>query len=222
MITLFNNYIVEPIVWLLGHIYTTVAFDDLGIAVILLTVLVRVVLFPVFYKSARDGAIMQKIQPKIKEIQKQHSENKEEQARALIALYKEHRLNPFSGFFLLLIQIPVFWALFKILSSGTLGATFDNTTFLGLINLGEKSFVIVAIAAIFQYIQGRLALPPGGNQEGTQAAVGKAMVWVGPLLTLIILGNLPAALGLYWAVSTLFSVFQQIYINKTVHAPAQP
>ncbi|MDO8557126.1 MAG: YidC/Oxa1 family membrane protein insertase [Candidatus Jorgensenbacteria bacterium] len=224
MIELYNYFLYHPILWLLVEIYNTVAFHDLGIAIILLTILVRVVLLPLFYKGAKDQVIMQRLQPKIKEIQETHRENKERQARELMSLYREHRVNPLSSILLVAIQLPILIALYQVFGKEALSATFDNLSFLSLINLGEKSVALVAIAAILQYIQGKLALPKQSPADGPNpvAAIGKTMVYVGPLLTLVILVNLPSALGLYWAISTAFSVIQQIYINKHVHIQITP
>lgn len=219
MSEIFHTYLYSPILWVFVFIYENLAFNDLGFSIFILTVLVRVVLFPIFYKSAKDQSLMQRIQPKLKKIQTDHKDNKEEQARQMMSLYKENKLNPFSGFLLLLVQLPVFIVLFQIFTRELSTSVFDNQLFLGLINLGEKSIVIAIIAAGLQYFQSKLLLPPASKEnkdEDTMARVGKTMVVVGPVLTFFILMNLPSALGFYWAISSLFSIAQQIYINKKI------
>jgi len=216
---IFHTYLYSPILWVFVFIYENLAFKDVGFSIFILTVLVRVVLFPFFYKSAKDQSLMQRIQPKLKKIQTDHKDNKEEQARQMMNLYKENKLNPFSGFLLLLIQLPVFIALFQIFTRELSTSVFDNQLFLGLINLGEKSIVIAIIAAGLQYLQSKLLLPPPSKEnknEDTMARVGKTMVVLGPVFTFFILMNLPSALGFYWAISSLFSIAQQIYINKKI------
>lgn len=219
MITnLFNTYIYAPILGALVFIYENIAFYDLGIAIIILTIVVRIVLFPIFYKSAKDQTLMQKIQPKIKELQEKYKEDKEAQAKALMALYKEHKLNPFSGFLLILLQLPVFIALFRIFSNGLSGGVFDNIIFLGLIDLSEKSIVLAVLAAGLQYIQGKMTfVSQKGEKNNPAASIGKIMVIVGPAITLAILFSLPSALGVYWVVSTIFSIGQQVFINKKIN-----
>lgn len=220
MITLFHTYIYQPILYILIFLYENVAFHDLGIAIFELTIIVRVVLFPIFYKGAKDQAVLQKLQPRIKEIQDTHKENKEEQTKALLSLYREHKFNPFSSFFLLLLQLPVFIALFQIFTRELSTSVFDSHMLLGLINLGEKSIPIAIIAAGLQYFQAKLSLPkqiPQKDKQGFKnpmASFGKTMTILGPGFTFIILLNLPAALGFYWAASTVFSLVQQVYINK--------
>ncbi|RJQ30128.1 protein translocase component YidC [Candidatus Parcubacteria bacterium] len=216
MTALFNSYIYEPILSVLLFIYNSIAFTDLGIAIILLTIFIRVVLFPLFYKGAKDQAIMQKLQPHIKKIQLDHKDNKEEQAKLLLDLYKKYSFNPFFGIFSVVIQLPIFFALFKMFGQelGNLGIA--NTMMFGFLDLGTKGFVLPVIAAGLQYIQGKLSLPNIKSQAGDNpmASMGKMMIYIGPILTLLIFSNLPSALSVYWIVSSLFAVVQQIYINK--------
>lgn len=216
MTALFNSYIYEPILSVLLFIYNSIAFADLGIAIILLTIFIRVVLFPLFYKGAKDQAIMQKLQPHIKKIQLDHKDNKEEQAKLLLDLYKKYSFNPFFGIFSVVIQLPIFFALFKMFGQelGNLGIA--NTMMFGVLDLGTKGFILPVIAAGLQYIQGKLSLPNIKAQAGDNpmASMGKMMIYIGPILTLLIFSNLPSALSVYWIVSSLFAVVQQIYINK--------
>lgn len=215
---MFNTLLYQPILGLLVFIYQHIAFRDLGLAIILLTVLIRLVLLPFFYRGAKDQTIIQKIQPLVKKIQEDHKDNKQKQTQALLELYRQHRINPFSSFLLLIIQLPILIALYRVFLTGlTNNALFDNYKFLSLINLNQKSFLLVILAALAQYFQGRLMMPKAGPSQ-TDAAnrVNRLMIFLGPVLTLVILTNLPAALGLYWLTSTLFSIGQQIFINKTL------
>ena len=222
---LFSTYIYEPILAALVFIYNNLAFGDLGIAIILLTVVIRFILLPVFYKSAKDQTLLQKLQPHIKKIQLDHKDDKEKQAKALLELYRTNRLNPFSGIALLIIQLPVFFAMFKIFSQGVSLPVFDNTLFFGFINLAERSIGIALIAAILQYFQAKLTLPKGGGKKeqgmSQLASLGKTMTVVGPVITFVILFNLPSALGIYWVTSTVFSIVQQFFINKKINPDAK-
>ena len=222
---LFSTYIYEPILAALVFIYNNLAFGDLGIAIILLTVVIRFILLPVFYKSAKDQTLLQKLQPHIKKIQLDHKDDKEKQAKALLELYRTNRLNPFSGIALLIIQLPVFFALFKIFSQGVSLPVFDSTLFFGFINLAERSIGIALIAAILQYFQAKLTLPKGGGKKeqgmSQLASLGKTMTVVGPVITFVILFNLPSALGIYWVTSTVFSIIQQFFINKKINPDAK-
>lgn len=227
---IYEAVLYQPLLNALIVLYQTVAFNDLGVAIIMLTILIRLVLFPVFQKSARHQAIMQKLQPKLKEIQETHRKDKEKQANAMMGLYREHGINPFSGFLLLLVQLPVLIALYHIflssLAPGFLTGLYGfveapaaiKTSFLGLIDLGKPSILMVGLAAIAQYFQGRLAvLAPEKGREPTQAEkIGRWMTVVGPLITLLIFYRLPAAVSLYWVVTSVFSIGQQSIINRTI------
>lgn len=215
---MFNTLLYQPILGLLVFIYEHIAFRDLGLAIILLTVLIRLVLLPFFYRGAKDQTIIQKIQPLVKKIQEDHKNNKEKQTQALLELYRQHRINPFSSFLLLIIQLPILIALYRVFLTGlSNNALFDNYNFLGLINLNQKSFLLVILAALAQYFQGRLMmLKTGPSQVGAANRTNRIMLFLGPALTLIILVNLPAALGLYWLTSSLFSLGQQVFINKAL------
>lgn len=218
MFAFFHTYLYLPMISALLFIYNTVAFHDLGLAIVFLTLVVRIVLFPLFYKGAKDQALMQRIQPHIKKIQLDHKDDKEAQARAMLDLYKKYKLNPFSGILLLILQLPVFIVLFQVFSKELSTGIFATTTFLGFINLGAKGYILPIIAGAAQYFQTKLMMGPQAKTTGVDdnpmASMQKTMVVVGPAFTFFILLNLPSALSVYWTVSGVFSIFQQIYINK--------
>lgn len=230
MSAFFNEIFYKPLFNALIFLYQSVTFGDLGLAIILLTIIVRFLLYPLFHKSAKNQRIMQMLQPQIKKIQAEHKDNKEKQATALLEVYREHRVNPFSGFFLLLVQIPVLIALYHVFLSGLADGAFSslysfitkpealNFDFLGLVNLHERSIVIVGLAVAAQYVQGKLSLPAAdpGSDLSPQERMAKQMVFIGPVLALIVLMKMPAAIGLYWLTGTVFSVFQQIIVNKSL------
>ncbi|MEK7168190.1 MAG: YidC/Oxa1 family membrane protein insertase [Patescibacteria group bacterium] len=217
MIELFNKILYQPLFNVLVFLYQYLG--DLGVAIIILTVLIRVVLFPLFYKGAKDQAIMQRLAPKIKEIQTNHKNNREEQAKALMGLYREHKVNPLSSFLLILVQLPILIALYQVFMKGLVGPDFLDLNFLGLIDLSKKSAIIVGLAAVAQYFQGKLSIIKSEKLFKDLTPVermGRQMIYLGPILTIIFLYffNLPSAVGLYWLTTSLFSVIQQIIINK--------
>lgn len=233
MSSFFNVILHQPLFNALVFLYNTVAFQDLGIAIILLTIVVRFILYPLFYHSFKNQTLMQKIQPEIQKIQHDHKGDREKQAQALMGLYKTHKVNPFSSFFLILVQLPILIVLYRLFLTGFSAAALVNlysfipapseihNSFLGLIDLGQKSILMVVLAAVLQYFQGKLSLPKpkdgdSAAQESPTAKVGRSMVFIGPVLTGLILTSLPAAVGLYWVTSSGFSIFQQIIINKSL------
>lgn len=206
---LFHKILVEPLLYLLVWLYNTIALQDLGVAIILLTIIVRLVLSPLFYKSFKSQAALQKLRPELEKIQNQHKDNREKQAQAMMELYKRHQINPLTTFLLLLIQLPILIALYRVFLQPPPDL---SSLSLGLIDLKETSIIVVALAVVFQYIQGRLSLPRQGVDP-----VMKNMVFLGPVLTLTILAYLPSAVGLYWLATTLFSIGQQLYINRVIY-----
>lgn len=225
----FYEILYRPLFNALVLLYQSVGFKDLGISIILLTVIIRLILYPLFYKSYHHQKVLQNIQPEIKKIQALHKDNKEKQAQAMMDLYKAHKVNPFSGLLLILVQLPVLIALYKVFYSGftdqSLAGLYNfisvpagiGHTFLGLLDLAKPHIIIVGLAAIAQYFQGRLALqkPAPGVQRSQAEIIGKQMVFVGPILSLVILYRLPAAVSLYWLATSVFSCFQQIAINRS-------
>ena len=233
MSNLFYEILYRPLFNALVFLYQYFSFGDLGVAIILLTILIRLVLFPLFYKGAKDKAIIQRLEPRIKEIQKNHRDDREKQARALLDLYREHRVNPLSGFLLILAQLPILIALYRVFLKGfsieSLSALYSfipkpetlSYHLFNLIDLSQRDFTIAVFAAVAQYFQGRLALPksrPSSQPLTPAETMAKQMVYLGPVLTVVFLYflNLPSAIGLYWLTTSAFSVIQQIVINRTV------
>lgn len=226
---LYNELLYRPLLNALILIYNNLSFGDIGLSVIFLTIFIRLLLFPLFHKGTKNQAIIQKIQPKIKEISDKYKDNKEEQVKKMLEIYEEHKINPFSSIFLLLIQIPILFALFHVFYYGLSENSFSllysfvkkpvdlNFSFFGLINLKEPSIIVVVLAALAQYFQGRLSLPKNkGKTKDPSENIIKNMVLLGPAMTFFILFRLPSVVGFYWITTSIFSCFQQIIINHSL------
>lgn len=227
---MFHTYLFIPLFNTLIFLYNNFSFGSLGVAIILLTLLIRFILFPLFYKSAKSQIIMQKLQPLIQKIQRDHKDNKEKQAQALMELYRKNKVNPFLSILMIFVQIPVLIALYRLFAVDFSNLQFGelysfisqpghiNTVFLGLIDLKSRSMLMVGLAAIAQYFQGALTLPKIEKDKELSAPekLSKQMVFLGPLFTILVLWQLPSALGVYWLITSVFSIIQQIYINKKV------
>lgn len=229
MTYLYQQIFYRPLLNVLIYFYQTIAFHDLGVAIILATLLIRLILYPFFHKGAKQQMLMQRIQPKIKDIQKKHKDDRDQQAKALMELYKEHGVNPFSGMLLLIIQIPILLTFYWVIRSGIGTAEITglysfvsaphsiNPLFLGFINLASPNFILILAAAAAQYLQARLTIyrNPANTAALSQAEkVARQMVFISPILTIVVFYNFPAALGLYWLVSSIFSAIQQYFVNK--------
>lgn len=226
--SLFHDLLVQPLFNLLVILYKYVTFEDLGLAIIALTIIVRFVLYPIFYRGLKSQAVMQKLQPEIARVQAQHKGNKEKQALALMEVYKANKVNPFASMLYIFAQLPILIAIYRIFFNGLTTESFSdlysfisapaaiNHEFLGFLDVTKPSMVIVAIAVVAQYFQGRSAMAKTAA-TGAAAGTAKFMVYLGPLLTLLILPSLSAGIGLYWITSAVFSIFQQQIINKQLY-----
>jgi YidC/Oxa1 family membrane protein insertase len=228
---MFQTLLVDPLFNALIFLYDFASFQDFGVAIILLTVLIRIIFLPLFYKGAKNQIIIQRLQPEINRIQHDHKHDREKQAQALMDLYRAHKVNPFSSFFMLFLQLPVLIAIYQVFLRGFSPELFDhlyafvprpeqlNANFLGLIDLQKQSILMVSFAALAQYVQGYLTIPAAqkGKELSSAERVARQMVYLGPIFTIMILSNLPSAVGLYWLVTSVFSIGQQVYINKTLN-----
>lgn len=238
MIEIFNTLLSHPLFNILIFLYNFVPPHDLGISVIILTVLVRILISPMSIKAARNQRIMAVLQPKLKEIQEKHKGDAQKQNEEIRNLYKEAKTNPFSGCLPLLIQLPIFIALFQILkdlgNDGQFSALYSfvqrpeafNTDFLGILDLSKSSKVLAIAAGIFQFVQSKMIssfLPKTAkaNQKNNAAddmsrIMTQQMTYIMPIFLIVIYWSLPSVLSLYWIVITLFSIGEQYYINKKI------
>ncbi|MDE2018921.1 MAG: membrane protein insertase YidC [Patescibacteria group bacterium] len=219
----------RPILNVLIFFYNTIALRDFGLAIIFVTLLLRLILYPFFHKGTKHQMMMQRLQPKIKKIQETHKHDKQKQSEELMALYKEHGVNPFLGILLLIIQIPImialYWVVRMALAGGQLTGLYSfihaprsiNAYFLGIFNLAQPSFILIFLAALAQYFQARLAIwrnPDQSIAPSPAEKMAQQMAFIGPILTILIFYGLPAAIGLYWLVTSIFSIIQQIIVNR--------
>lgn len=228
---MFHELLYRPLFNALIYVYEHLSFGDFGVAIIILTLVIQIVLLPLFYKSARDQAIMQRLAPKLKEIQTTHKNNREAQAQAMMALYREHKVSPFSGLLVLfLVQLPILIALYQVflygLSKDALNDLYSfipapdllHPLFLGIIDLTAPSMILVALACAAQFFQGKLTLAKQvpSSTPSPMEAMGRQMVYIGPILAafFFIVLKLPSAVALYWLTSSLFSLGQQFVIRR--------
>jgi len=223
---LFNEIFYRPLFNGLIFLYNIVPGHDMGISIIILTILIRFILWPLTSKSIKNQKVLTKIQPQIEEIKKKFKNNKEAQARALMGLYSENKINPLAGFLPLIIQIPIIFALWRVFLNSLnldLNSLYSfipapvqiQSIFLGLVDLSHKSVVLAVLAGALQYFQTKMIIPsykPSRSSDFGQI-MSKQMLYFGPLLSIIIFWSLPAALPLYWIVVTLMTLLQQ-YLNR--------
>ncbi|MDI6603002.1 MAG: YidC/Oxa1 family membrane protein insertase [Patescibacteria group bacterium] len=244
IINAFNLLLYQPLFNALILLYQYLPGQDFGIAVIVLTCLIRLILYPLMAQSIKTHKVLTEIQPKIKEIQQKYKTDRERQAREMIKLYKKEKINPFSSFLPLLIHLPILTiliALFLVfmtfkdgLDSAKLTILYpfvsppnlqEEPTLLGLINLTQPSLILAVLAGICQFFQNKMSTPHqkigGGQVPKKQDQIAqfsnlmqKQMLYFFPVFTVFILTRLPAAIGLYLIITFLFSIGQQYIIFK--------
>jgi YidC/Oxa1 family membrane protein insertase len=230
IVNIFNTFLYFPLFNLLVLLYDYVPGHDFGISIIFLTIIIRLVLYPLSVKAVRSQRALSALQPKLSEIQKLYKDDREKQAKETMDLYKKENINPFSGLFLTLIQLPILIALYRVFWDGlkpeTLAHLYSfvinpghiNTLFLGFLNLSAPNIVLAIIAGVIQFYQTKMIMPSSSKTPGKSmdmaAMMQKQMVYFLPLLTVVILLRLPSALGLYWIATGIFSIVQQYLIIK--------
>jgi len=224
MTQIYDFLIYNPFLNILIFFYNTIAFNDLGLAIIFLTILIRIILFPVFQKMLELQLAIQKIQPELKEIQNKYKKDPQKQIQETINLYKKNRINPIMMYLFLIIQLPILIALFQIFSQnfannnsllGLYSFVYKpetiNILFLDLINLEKPSIILAVLAAGFQYAQSFISIYV--FKESYQQ-INKILLYLGSGITLVFGLYLPAAVTLYLLISNIISFIQQIFINK--------
>lgn len=244
MSALWNTIFYQPIYNILIFIINNVTFGDVGFAIILVTIIIKLILSPLTKKSIKSQILMKKMEPEIKLIKKNFP-NKEEQAKKTFELYKKYGTNPFSGCLVVLIQLPVIFALYFVflkglsLDTGLIYSFLDkpdviHTNFLGLIELGgkSKSIVLALLAGLTQFIQGYLASPIKakpkvgdvevltGDKKTFQDELANSMQtnikYFLPIVIAFISWQISAAVALYFVISNIFTIAQEWYIRRSL------
>ncbi len=233
--SIFNEFLYRPLFNLLVFLYNTIPGSDIGLAIIAVTVIVKLIFWPMTGKAVKSQKALQEIQPKIKALQEKYKDNKEEQAKKLMEFYKENKVNPMSGCLPLLVQIPILIALYQVFLKGfdpkSLTGLYSfihnpgilDPIFLGLINLSLPNKIFAVLAGASQFWQARMTMPkknslpgaPKTSDEYMAQAISKQTLYFLPIFTVVISWKLPSGLAFYWIVTTLFTIFQQYVIMRS-------
>ncbi len=229
----------DPVYNTLIFFVDTVRGGDVGLAIIATVVVVKLILLPLSIKAAKTQKIMRDIEPKLREIKEKRKEDKQAQAQDMLALYKEYNLNPFASVFLILLQIPIIFALYfavykgggiplpevntALLYSFVAIPTQVSTMFLGIVDVTGRSMVLALGAGITQYIYTHMTLPKLAERDPEATPSFKddfarnmhiQMKYVMPVLIVFIAYTISAAIALYFFVSNLVMVAQEFYVRK--------
>jgi YidC/Oxa1 family membrane protein insertase len=235
---LFDELLYRPILNFLVLLQNIIPGHDFGLAIIILTALIRLILWPLAGQSIRSQKALQELQPEISKLKEKYKNDKQKQMQATMELYKSKNINPASGCLPLLIQLPVLIALYYALWNGlksTIGESLYsfvhlsdgvNFLFLGLINLAEPSIPLGVLAGILQYYQTKMMMVKNTSSQPEKSGKERSfsddfaktmntqMLYIMPLLTVFIASTFPSGLALYWVTTSVISIVQQHYQMK--------
>lgn len=204
-------WIAQPLFWLLTKIYALV--QNWGVAIILLTVLVKAAFYKLSATSYRSMANMRAMQPKMQAIRDQHADDKQKQSQALMELYKKEKINPMGGCLPILVQMPVFIALYWVLMESVELRQAPFILWIKDLSVMDPYFVLPVLMGATMWATQRLNPAP---MDPMQA---KIMQWLPVIFTVFFLW-FPAGLVLYWVVNSLLSMAQQWYITRQIEKTA--
>lgn len=200
-----------PLFWVLSKIYDLV--HNWGVAIILLTILIKAAFYPLSAKSYRSMAQMRELAPRLEALKQKFGDDRQKMQHAMMELYKTEKINPMSGCLPILLQIPVFIALYWML----LGSVeLRHAPFFGWIqdlSAIDPYYILPLIMGASMIIQTKL------NPKPTDPIQAKVMTWM-PVIFSVFFFFFPAGLVLYWVVNNIISIWQQWYVNKSIHAAA--
>lgn len=228
----FTVILYAPIYNLLIFLVDILPGGDIGLAVIIVTIIVKLIIMPLTVSALRTSRAMQAIQPKFKEVQEKYKDDKELQAKETFALYKKYKINPFASILTLLIQLPVVIALYYVFRHEAAG--FDpsvlysfvhvpaviSTKFLGLFNLTSHNIILAVIAAGAQLWQSLYAMPvPPATKDATASeqfnrTMALQMRFMLPILIGAISYFYSGAIALYLITTALFTIAQEFFLLR--------
>jgi YidC/Oxa1 family membrane protein insertase len=231
----FNATFYDPLYNGLVALVALVPGSDVGVAIIILTIIIRLVLLPFSLSAARTQRAMKSLEPKIKALKETHKDDKEKEAVETLALYREAKVNPFVSILIALIQIPILLALYWVFTNEpfpaiNLARLYSFTPvphtasleFLGLISVASKSLFLAFLAGVTQFLQAHMALSgtmkpsESGMQGDFQRIIGLQLKYVFPFLIAIISYTTSGAVALYFITTNLAGSVQEWHMRRAL------
>lgn len=187
-------------------LYLTELTGNYGIAIILLTITIRLLMYPLTLNQMKSAVKMRKLQPKLQALQERFKDNPQEYQKRIMELWKEHGINPLSGCLPLLIQLPILYALFAVLRDFNFEGISPNFLFWDL-SVNDPYYVLPILAGVTTYLQAMMTMTDPSQ---------RTMLMVMPVVITLVSVSFPAGLVLYWLISNLFAIGQQYLITRMV------
>lgn len=234
---MFEELLIKPLYNGFVFLIDVVPGGDVGLAIIALTLIVRAIFYPAFAASIRTQIAMAAVQPEIDEINRKYKDNAEERARRTMALFKERKVRPLAGLLALLVQIPIFIALYfvffkeglpnidtALLYSFVSVPAMVQTNFFGILDLlATNNILLAAIVGGTQYLVTKFSLartPAKTGSPETEMAhklQRSLMLYVLPGFMTVLSFTFPSGVGLYFATGNIISLAQEFYIKRQNH-----
>ena len=235
----FLAVIYDPLYNTLVFLVDTVPYGDVGIAIIILTIIVKTLLFPITKKATETQLALKHIAPKLEELKTTHKDNQQNQVKHMLALYKEHRINPLMSVVTIFIQLPIIIGLYRVFLYGGLPVinpdilyafvsvpAVINMQFLGFLDLGARSVSLAIIAGLTQFIIAHFSFeaPVTSNKPGASLkddimrSMHLQMKYVLPIIVGAFAYYLAAAVALHWAVGNMYTIIQDSLVRRRFRA----
>lgn len=231
---MFHTIFYEPVYNLLVLVLTFVPLHDIGTAIVIVTCIVKGILLPLNLSALRSQYLMKRLEPQMKEIKEIQKVNPQESSRKMLELYKKEKINPLSSIFAVIIQIPIFFALYFVFAKGLSadpGSLYSFVTFpeklhleaFGLFDVTQKNIVVAFLTGVSSYVLARrqtvdMVIKKESKEETFQDHFMKSMkiqlLYVLPIIIGVTSAVLPSALGLYWFISNIIGYAQDVYMKR--------
>jgi YidC/Oxa1 family membrane protein insertase len=236
---IWHTFFFDPVYNGLVFFIDVIPGGDVGLAIIATVIVVKTILLPLSIKAAKTQRIMREIEPKLKELKEKFKDKREEQAKAMMDIYKDAGINPLASIGLIFLQIPIIIALYfsvykgggiplpdinlDILYSFIAAPTMVNMNFLGIVDITGKSLVLALLAAVTQYFQVKVSMPALPPKDPNAAPSFKddfarnmqlQMRYMMPVIIFFVAYTLSASIALYFFVSNMVAILQEYYIKK--------
>lgn len=243
---LFHTFVYNPLYNGLIYLMDVLPWIDAGIAIVIFTILVKLILFPLSRKAVRTQIKMKKIEPELSALKEKHKDDKQLYAKKTMELYKTNKINPFAGIVLILIQLPIILALYRVFLAGFANINTDilysfvkvpeiiNTHFLGLVDISGKSLVLAIVAGVTSYLQIRYSMPSGPKtppkenmskeekfRHDLTRSMSTQMRYMLPVLAFIVSWTISGAIAVYWITSNVFTIVQELVIRRSMAKESQ-
>ena len=224
---IFSTIFYQPIFNLLVYIYNVIPGHDIGVAIIVITAIIKLILYIPSKQSIKSQKELATLQPEIEALKEEYKDDKDKMGPELMALYKKKGVNPLSSCMPMLIQLPFLFAIYRVFFNGLTNENAMDSLYsfvanpgmldpiaFGFINFADKSIWLALLAGAGQFWQSKMlmAKKKPGSGGGAMAGMGAQMTYIMPIFTVFIGSRFPAGLTFYWFLSTVFSVIQQYMV----------